>query len=192
MDVKTQTCGLSLTYPVKLYQVQNLLLCCLIQRERYYFKDMVCVCVRMRSWGRGQGSILVQLPMGSWCSPDAEVFQKSTYELVLIMDPCGIKHNQWENICDVEIIFQSLVSLSMWLFFFSFHQGSEFLNQQSSLASTAERAMLQNISREFFEKTITIAKGNSSLGKFLIFYTYFHNQIPHKEEKLNRFWYFGL
>ncbi|XP_045436200.1 multiple PDZ domain protein isoform X5 [Pipistrellus kuhlii] len=43
-------------------------------------------------------------------------------------------------------------------------QGSEFLNQQSSLASTAERAMLQNMSREFFEKTITIAKGNSSLG----------------------------
>ncbi|CAK6434028.1 unnamed protein product [Pipistrellus nathusii] len=43
-------------------------------------------------------------------------------------------------------------------------QGSEFLNQQSSLASTAERAILQNMSREFFEKTITIAKGNSSLG----------------------------
>ncbi|XP_015414457.1 PREDICTED: multiple PDZ domain protein isoform X6 [Myotis davidii] len=43
-------------------------------------------------------------------------------------------------------------------------KGSEFLNQQSSLASTAERIMLQNISREFFEKTITIAKGNSSLG----------------------------
>ncbi|XP_014397850.1 PREDICTED: multiple PDZ domain protein, partial [Myotis brandtii] len=43
-------------------------------------------------------------------------------------------------------------------------KGSEFLNQQSSLASAAERIMLQNISREFFEKTITIAKGNSSLG----------------------------
>ncbi|XP_023611323.1 multiple PDZ domain protein isoform X4 [Myotis lucifugus] len=43
-------------------------------------------------------------------------------------------------------------------------KGSEFLNQQSSLASTAERIMLQNISRELFEKTITIAKGNSSLG----------------------------
>ncbi|XP_070287789.1 multiple PDZ domain protein isoform X7 [Myotis yumanensis] len=43
-------------------------------------------------------------------------------------------------------------------------KGSKFLNQQSSLASTAEHIMLQNISREFFEKTITIAKGNSSLG----------------------------
>ncbi|XP_036116680.1 multiple PDZ domain protein isoform X1 [Molossus molossus] len=43
-------------------------------------------------------------------------------------------------------------------------KGSEFLNQHSSLASTAERAMLQNISRESLEKTITIAKGNSSLG----------------------------
>nr|KAF6314983.1 hypothetical protein mMyoMyo1_013235 [Myotis myotis] len=43
-------------------------------------------------------------------------------------------------------------------------KGSEFLNQQSSLASAAEHIMLQNISREFFEKTITIAKGNSSLG----------------------------
>ncbi|XP_066224269.1 multiple PDZ domain protein isoform X2 [Saccopteryx leptura] len=40
-------------------------------------------------------------------------------------------------------------------------KGSEFLNQQISLASTV---MLQNISTESFERTITIAKGNSSLG----------------------------
>ncbi|XP_016069713.1 PREDICTED: multiple PDZ domain protein isoform X1 [Miniopterus natalensis] len=43
-------------------------------------------------------------------------------------------------------------------------KGSEFLNQQSSLASTAECVMLQNVSRETLERTITIAKGNSSLG----------------------------
>lgn len=43
-------------------------------------------------------------------------------------------------------------------------KGSEFLNQQSSLTSTAERVMLQNVSRETLERTITIAKGNSSLG----------------------------
>ncbi|XP_011363588.1 multiple PDZ domain protein isoform X2 [Pteropus vampyrus] len=42
-------------------------------------------------------------------------------------------------------------------------KGSEFL-QQSSLTSTAECVMLQNISKESFERTITIAKGNSSLG----------------------------
>lgn len=43
-------------------------------------------------------------------------------------------------------------------------KGSEFLNQQSSLASAAECVMLQNMSKESFERTITIAKGNSSLG----------------------------
>ncbi|XP_058157852.1 multiple PDZ domain protein isoform X13 [Dasypus novemcinctus] len=43
-------------------------------------------------------------------------------------------------------------------------KGSEYLIEQSSLASTAESIMLQNISKESFEKTITIAKGNSSLG----------------------------
>ncbi|XP_054439139.1 multiple PDZ domain protein isoform X14 [Pteronotus mesoamericanus] len=43
-------------------------------------------------------------------------------------------------------------------------KGSEFLNQQSSLDSAAERVMLQNISKESFERTIIIAKGNSSLG----------------------------
>ncbi|KAM5261593.1 multiple PDZ domain protein isoform 16-T20 [Hipposideros larvatus] len=43
-------------------------------------------------------------------------------------------------------------------------KGSEFLNQQSSLASAAECVMLQNKSKESFERTITIAKGNSSLG----------------------------
>ncbi|XP_019482723.1 PREDICTED: multiple PDZ domain protein isoform X8 [Hipposideros armiger] len=43
-------------------------------------------------------------------------------------------------------------------------KGSEFLNQQSSLASAAECVMLQNMPKESFERTITIAKGNSSLG----------------------------
>ncbi|XP_077918448.1 multiple PDZ domain protein isoform X10 [Halichoerus grypus] len=43
-------------------------------------------------------------------------------------------------------------------------KGSEFLIQQSSLTSTAECVMLQNLSKESFERTITIAKGNSSLG----------------------------
>ncbi|XP_043422112.1 multiple PDZ domain protein isoform X14 [Prionailurus bengalensis] len=43
-------------------------------------------------------------------------------------------------------------------------KGSEFLIQQNSLTSTAECVMLQNITSESFERTITIAKGNSSLG----------------------------
>uniref|UniRef100_A0A667I7P4 Multiple PDZ domain protein n=1 Tax=Lynx canadensis TaxID=61383 RepID=A0A667I7P4_LYNCA len=43
-------------------------------------------------------------------------------------------------------------------------KGSEFLIQQNSLTSTAECVMLQNITNESFERTITIAKGNSSLG----------------------------
>ncbi|XP_037707179.1 multiple PDZ domain protein isoform X2 [Choloepus didactylus] len=43
-------------------------------------------------------------------------------------------------------------------------KGSEYLIEQSSLASTAECIMLQTISKESFERTITIAKGNSSLG----------------------------
>ncbi|XP_077004296.1 multiple PDZ domain protein isoform X2 [Tamandua tetradactyla] len=43
-------------------------------------------------------------------------------------------------------------------------QGSEYLVEQNSLASTAECIMLQNISKESFERTIIIAKGNSSLG----------------------------
>ncbi|XP_053512269.1 multiple PDZ domain protein isoform X1 [Artibeus jamaicensis] len=43
-------------------------------------------------------------------------------------------------------------------------KGSEFLNQQSSLASAAECVMLQNMAKESFERTIIIAKGNSSLG----------------------------
>ncbi|XP_045878405.1 multiple PDZ domain protein isoform X3 [Meles meles] len=43
-------------------------------------------------------------------------------------------------------------------------KGSEFLIQQSSLTSTAECVMLQNLTEESFERTITIAKGNSSLG----------------------------
>ncbi|XP_012576942.1 PREDICTED: multiple PDZ domain protein isoform X2 [Condylura cristata] len=43
-------------------------------------------------------------------------------------------------------------------------KGSEFFIQQSSLASTAECVMLQNLSKESFERTIAVAKGNSSLG----------------------------
>ncbi|XP_058551331.1 multiple PDZ domain protein isoform X11 [Neofelis nebulosa] len=43
-------------------------------------------------------------------------------------------------------------------------KGSEFLIQQNSLTSPAECVMLQNITNESFERTITIAKGNSSLG----------------------------
>ncbi|XP_065386596.1 multiple PDZ domain protein isoform X14 [Macaca fascicularis] len=43
-------------------------------------------------------------------------------------------------------------------------KGSEYLLEQSSLASNAECVMLQNVSKESFERTINIAKGNSSLG----------------------------
>ncbi|XP_024616249.1 multiple PDZ domain protein isoform X2 [Neophocaena asiaeorientalis asiaeorientalis] len=43
-------------------------------------------------------------------------------------------------------------------------KGSKFLIQQGSLASAAECVMLQTTSKESFERTITIAKGNSSLG----------------------------
>ncbi|XP_063107265.1 multiple PDZ domain protein isoform X3 [Cavia porcellus] len=43
-------------------------------------------------------------------------------------------------------------------------KGSEYLIEQSSLASNDECVMLENMSRESFERTITIAKGNSSLG----------------------------
>uniref|UniRef100_A0A9L0TEL1 Multiple PDZ domain crumbs cell polarity complex component n=1 Tax=Equus caballus TaxID=9796 RepID=A0A9L0TEL1_HORSE len=43
-------------------------------------------------------------------------------------------------------------------------KGSKFLIHQSSLGYTAECVMLQNISEESFERTITITKGNSSLG----------------------------
>uniref|UniRef100_A0A8C5Z7N6 Multiple PDZ domain crumbs cell polarity complex component n=1 Tax=Marmota marmota marmota TaxID=9994 RepID=A0A8C5Z7N6_MARMA len=45
----------------------------------------------------------------------------------------------------------------------------KYLIEQSSLASNAEYIMLQNSSKESFERTITIAKGNSSLGKFRIY-----------------------
>uniref|UniRef100_A0A8C9Q6Q4 Multiple PDZ domain protein n=1 Tax=Spermophilus dauricus TaxID=99837 RepID=A0A8C9Q6Q4_SPEDA len=40
----------------------------------------------------------------------------------------------------------------------------KYLIEQSSLASNVECIMLQNSSKESFERTITIAKGNSSLG----------------------------
>ncbi|XP_047379860.1 multiple PDZ domain protein isoform X3 [Sciurus carolinensis] len=43
-------------------------------------------------------------------------------------------------------------------------KGSEYLIEQSSLTSNVECVMLQNSSKESFERTITIAKGNSSLG----------------------------
>ncbi|XP_053428500.1 multiple PDZ domain protein isoform X3 [Nycticebus coucang] len=43
-------------------------------------------------------------------------------------------------------------------------KGSEYLIEQSSLAANAECVMLQNVSKESFERTIIIAKGNSSLG----------------------------
>ncbi|XP_069332593.1 multiple PDZ domain protein isoform X6 [Eulemur rufifrons] len=43
-------------------------------------------------------------------------------------------------------------------------KGSEYLMEQSSLTSNVECAMLQNVSKESLERTITIAKGNSSLG----------------------------
>ncbi|XP_037854344.2 multiple PDZ domain protein isoform X11 [Chlorocebus sabaeus] len=43
-------------------------------------------------------------------------------------------------------------------------KSSEYLLEQSSLASNAECIMLQNVSKESFERTINIAKGNSSLG----------------------------
>ncbi|XP_020041623.2 multiple PDZ domain protein isoform X18 [Castor canadensis] len=40
----------------------------------------------------------------------------------------------------------------------------DYLIEQSSLVSNAECVMLQSMSKESFERTITIAKGNSSLG----------------------------
>ncbi|XP_008055719.1 multiple PDZ domain protein isoform X2 [Carlito syrichta] len=43
-------------------------------------------------------------------------------------------------------------------------KNSEYLIEQSSLASNAECTMLQNVSKESFGRTIMIAKGNSSLG----------------------------
>ncbi|XP_021108511.1 multiple PDZ domain protein isoform X3 [Heterocephalus glaber] len=43
-------------------------------------------------------------------------------------------------------------------------QSSEYLIEQSSLASSDKCVMLENMSKESFERTITIAKGNSSLG----------------------------
>ncbi|XP_060055561.1 multiple PDZ domain protein isoform X4 [Erinaceus europaeus] len=46
----------------------------------------------------------------------------------------------------------------------SIGQASEFLIQQSSLASASECVMFPSISKESFERTIIIAKGNSSLG----------------------------
>ncbi|XP_068409792.1 multiple PDZ domain protein isoform X6 [Eschrichtius robustus] len=58
----------------------------------------------------------------------------------------------------------SSVELSSPVLTDSAGKGSKFLIQQGSLASAAECVMLQTISRESFERTITIAKGNSSLG----------------------------
>ncbi|KAM9082665.1 multiple PDZ domain protein isoform 8-T10 [Megaptera novaeangliae] len=58
----------------------------------------------------------------------------------------------------------SSVELSSPVLTDSAGKGSKFLIQQGSLASAAECVMLQTISRDSFERTITIAKGNSSLG----------------------------
>ncbi|XP_013371771.1 PREDICTED: multiple PDZ domain protein isoform X3 [Chinchilla lanigera] len=43
-------------------------------------------------------------------------------------------------------------------------KGSECLIERSSLSSNDQSVMLENMSKESFERTITIAKGNSSLG----------------------------
>ncbi|XP_052570957.1 multiple PDZ domain protein isoform X12 [Peromyscus californicus insignis] len=43
-------------------------------------------------------------------------------------------------------------------------KGSEYLTEQSSLTSDAESVPLQSMSQEAFERTVTIAKGSSSLG----------------------------
>ncbi|XP_040613172.1 multiple PDZ domain protein isoform X18 [Mesocricetus auratus] len=43
-------------------------------------------------------------------------------------------------------------------------KGPEYLTEQSSLASDAESVPLQSMSHEAFERTVTIAKGSSSLG----------------------------
>lgn len=64
----------------------------------------------------------------------------------------------------------------LFIYLFIVCQDSEFLIQQSSLTSSAECVMLQNLSKESFERTITIAKGNSSLGKFPPFHTYLPSQ----------------
>lgn len=50
-------------------------------------------------------------------------------------------------------------------FLLSFFWGSEYLPEQRSLASNAESVTLQSMSHEAFERTVTIAKGSSSLGK---------------------------
>lgn len=56
-------------------------------------------------------------------------------------------------------------------FLFSFFRGSKYLTDQSSLVSDAESVNLQSMSQEAFERTVTIAKGSSSLGKFPAFHT---------------------
>lgn len=144
-----------------------------------FSRDGLCMMMRL---GIVRGSIILAHlePALSWYWD----FQKTTYELVLFVGSCWIKHNQLENIGDVEIMLQSLVFLSTWLIFI-FWQGSKFLIQQGSLASAAECVMLQTISKESFERTITIAKGNSSLGKFLIFHIHLSSQTPGQEEILN-------
>lgn len=55
-------------------------------------------------------------------------------------------------------------------FLFSFFRGSKYLTEQSSLVSDAESVTLQSMSQEAFERTVTIAKGSSSLGKFPTFH----------------------
>ncbi|XP_062064239.1 multiple PDZ domain protein isoform X2 [Lepus europaeus] len=58
----------------------------------------------------------------------------------------------------------SRAELTSPVLFDSTGKGSEYLTEQNSLVSNSECVMLQNISKESFVKTITAAKGNSSLG----------------------------
>lgn len=181
-NVKTPEHGLTLTYQMKLYQAQNSLPCYLTQLGRYHFKDIICVLW----WCRGQWRVRI-----FWLISRFGVsalltlrFPEGNLWTCLVIGSCWIKHNQLEIIGDTDFILQSLVFLSVWLIFI-FCQGSEFLIHQSSLGSTAECVMLQNISEESFERTITITKGNSSLGKCLVFHICFSSQAPCQEEVLN-------
>ncbi|XP_040818745.1 multiple PDZ domain protein isoform X9 [Ochotona curzoniae] len=58
----------------------------------------------------------------------------------------------------------SCAELTSPLLLDSTEKGPEYLPSESSLVSSAECAMLQNITKESFVKTIIAAKGNSSLG----------------------------
>ena len=149
---------------MKLHQVQSwILLCWLIRLERWHSKDTVCVW--WWSWEQWRVKLLWLLYLFGASALLRLRFSKDNLWTCCVSS-CWVKHNQLENMGDVEIILQSLVFLSTWLIFI-FWQGSKFLIPQGSLASAAECVMLQNTPRESFERTIVIAKGNSSLGKFL-------------------------